>query len=140
MKKHILIIDDYQDILEILQDILIYAGYAVTTLIEIDNIIETVTKHNPDLVIIDFLLQGINGGELCSQIKKNEQTRQIPVILMSAHPRILDSFEIFKCDEFIEKPFDRGHLVERIKYHLKKSSPRNRHKGYTKVELHKSLL
>ena len=138
MKKRILIIDDYQDILEILQDILIYAGYAVTTLIEIDNIIETVAKYKPDLVIIDFLLQGINGGELCSQIKKNEQTHHIPVILMSAHSRILDSFEIFKCDEFIEKPFDRSHLVDRIKYHLKRSAPRDRHKEYIKVEFNKN--
>ncbi|MBS1525324.1 MAG: response regulator [Bacteroidetes bacterium] len=133
MKKHILIIDDDQDTLDIIKEVLFDAGYTVTTLTEIENIIEVVAKYKPDLVILDFLLQGINGGELCSQIKKNDRTHLTPVIMMSAHSRIIGSFEIFGCDDFIEKPFDNCCLVEHVTHLLKRGKSRPRHMHYVKI-------
>ena len=118
MEKQILVIDDDKDILEISRDILVNEGYGVTILAEVDEIAVAIEACKPDLVIVDFLLQGINGGELCSQIKANRQTSHIPVILTSAHPRVLLSLDDYHCDEFLEKPFDIDHLTERIKYHL----------------------
>jgi DNA-binding response OmpR family regulator len=122
MEKHILVIDDDNNVLEIFRDILVNEGYKVTILAEVDEIADTMEVCKPDLVIVDFLLQGINGGELCSQIKLNEQTSRIPVILTSAHPKVLLSLGNYHCDEFLEKPFDVGYLTERIKYHLKPAS------------------
>ena len=118
MEKHILVIDDDNDVLEIFRDILVTEGYKVTIFSEIDEIADAMDACKPDLVIVDFLLQGINGGELCSQIKLNERTSQIPVILTSAHPRVLLSLGDYHCDEFLEKPFDIDQLIKRIKYHL----------------------
>jgi DNA-binding response OmpR family regulator len=133
MKKHILIIDDDQDILEITRDLLLYMGYTVTTLNEVSDIIAAMNTYNPDLVMVDYLLQEINGGELCAQIKRNEQTRHIPVILMSAHSRVVLSLGTYNCDELLEKPYDIHYLSARINHYLKSEKSRPRHKKYIKV-------
>jgi len=119
MRNHILVIDDDKEILELFNTILIESGYTVTILTEIDDIKATIAAYKPDLVIIDYLLQGINGGELCSQIKRDIAITHIPVILTSAHARVLLSLGTYNCDEFLEKPFDVNHLIERVTYLLK---------------------
>ena len=119
MTKHILIIDDDNDILEISRDILVEAGYKVTIFNDIEDIQQTIAACKPDLVILDYLLQGINGGEWCTQIKRNEQTRHIPVILTSAHARVLLSLETYDCDAFLEKPFDINELTGLADRYLK---------------------
>jgi len=119
MRNHILVIDDDKEILELFNTILIESGYTVTLLTEIDDIKATIAAYKPDLVIIDYLLQGINGGELCSQIKRDIAITHIPVILTSAHARVLLSLGTYNCDEFLEKPFDVNHLIERVTYLLK---------------------
>ena len=118
MTKRILLIDDDISILEILEEFLISAGFHVTILTKTEDIFSNIALHEPDLVLVDYLLNGINGGEVCAQIKKKEQTRHIPVILMTAYPRVLLSLGTYGCDEFIEKPFDLNHLVKRIEYRL----------------------
>jgi len=118
MTKRILLIDDDISILEILEEFLISAGFHVTILTKTEDIFSNIALHEPDLVLVDYLLNGINGGEVCAQIKKKEQTRHIPVILMTAYPRVLLSLGTYSCDEFIEKPFDLNHLVKRIEYRL----------------------
>jgi len=119
MKEHILIIDDDQNFLEITRDLLVGLGYDVTALSESSDIVATMKACKPDLVMVDYLLQAINGGELCVQIKRNEQTWDIPVILMSAYSRVVLSLGTYNCDELLEKPFDTGFLADRISYHLK---------------------
>jgi len=118
MTKRILLIDDDTDILEILEELLTSAGFHVTILTKTEDVFGSIALHRPDLVLVDYLLNGINGGEVCAQIKKNEQTRHIPVILMTAYPRVLLSLGTYCCDEYIEKPFDLDHLVKRIEFHL----------------------
>lgn len=133
MKKHILIIDDDQDLLDILKAHLTESGYEVTVFQEVNDIITSVDMYKPDIVILDYLLQGINGGDLCCQIRRNQGTSHIPVILMSAHFRVLLSLGTYDCHEFIEKPFDLNHLSERIDHYLKNGKARPRHKNYIKV-------
>jgi len=118
MTKRILLVDDDASILEILEEFLTSAGFHVTTLTKAEDVLSNIALHHPDLVLVDYLLNGINGGEVCAQIKKNEQTRHIPVILMTAYPRVLLSLGTYNCDEFVEKPFDLDHLVKRIEYRL----------------------
>jgi DNA-binding response OmpR family regulator len=118
MNNHVLIIDDNADVLEIFNEILSEAGYKVTTLDATDNIQKTMRDHQPDLVVIDYLLNGINGGELCFQIKRSDSLKHIPVLLSSAYPRVLYSLGTYGADEVIEKPFDNDHVVARVAYHL----------------------
>jgi DNA-binding response OmpR family regulator len=118
MAQRILIIDDQQDILDLLLDILQPQGFEVITLHDADNILKEIEKIKPDLVVLDFLLAGINGGEFCAQIKKNPVTQHVPVILLSAHPRVLNSLGHYGYDEFIAKPFDVDTFLKIIQKYI----------------------
>ncbi|WP_345948029.1 response regulator [Mucilaginibacter sp. PAMB04274] len=112
--KRILVLDNDPAILDVMQEILSYEGFDVKTLEDTDNIFTCIDNYQPDLVLIDYILNGINGGELCAQIKKNPLTSGLPVIIMSAYSKVLLSLGNYGCDEFIAKPFDLAHFVNRI--------------------------
>jgi len=115
MRKHFLIIDDNQDILDVLNDLFTEEDYQVTTLTATENIITTVQDVNPDVIITDYILNGINGGEYCHQIKTNSSTAHIPVIILSAYPMVLDSLGNYGADAIVSKPFDIQHLLQTVK-------------------------
>lgn len=108
--KHILIIEDDPDISDVLNTILADEGYKVTAIAETDNIIRTVTALEPQLIITDYILARINGGEYCIEIKRNTGTAHIPVIILSGYGRVLDSLGHYGADRIIEKPFDNDKL------------------------------
>jgi DNA-binding response OmpR family regulator len=110
MLKRLLILDDNQDILQLLEDALVGEGYEVVTMNYCDDISKSVQQHQPDLVMLDFLLAGINGGELCAQVKQNPLTSHLPVIILSAYPRVLESLGDYGSDAFVQKPFDLDEL------------------------------
>ncbi len=115
MSQKILIVEDDRDILTVLTDILEQEGYEVIGLTFTDSIINSVADCNPNLVILDFLLAGINGGELCHEIKTHKDTRHLPVIMLSAFPRVLESLGNYGSDAFISKPFDIEDLTKKVK-------------------------
>ena len=123
-KKQILIIEDDRDILQVLETVLTYNEFEVSGINRTDDIYETIKKYNPDLVLTDYLLSGLNGGKICQLIKSNIDTCHIPVMLISAYPALATSFGNFGFDAFINKPFDINDLVAKIKQLLgKKSRP-----------------
>lgn len=139
MTKNILVIDDDKDTLALFEDIFVDVGYAVTGFTEINDIKEVVEKFSPDLVIVDYLLKGLNGGEMCAEIKRNENLKHIPVILISGHSSAMLAPGTYNCDEFIEKPFDLDYIIQRVGHHLKNSKRRQRNTAYIKVEFRKGL-
>jgi len=112
--KKVLIVDDDNGILDIMQEALTHEGYDVKSLPAVDNIFPEIMQYKPDVVILDYLLKGVNGGELCHQIKINRFTAQIPVILMSAYPKVLQSLGNYGSNMFGAKPFDLNHDVDCI--------------------------
>jgi len=115
MSKRILVVEDDYDILCVLTDLLNDEGYEVVGLTYTSSVTESVQESQPDLVILDFLLAGVNGGEHCLELKAHPEFSGIPVILMSGFPRFPETFGDFGADGFIEKPFDMNailHLVE----------------------------
>jgi DNA-binding response OmpR family regulator len=121
MSKNILIVDDHNDTLDLLKEILEQEGYQVTALPYTDDIIGSISKYQPELVILDFLLAGINGGELCHQVKTHIMYSHIPVIMMSGYPRVLESLGNYGADAFIAKPFDMVHLTQTVKHWMEES-------------------
>src|SRR5580698_694575 len=115
MTKNILIVDDQNDILDVLKEALEMEGYNVIALTYTEDIIRSANEHQPDLVMLDFLLAGINGGEHCHQLKINPLTSHIPVVMLSGYPRVLESLGNYGSDVFIAKPFDLIHLTETVK-------------------------
>jgi len=118
MSKHILIVEDNPELLSLYRDVLEPEGYRISALAGSDDIIKHLTQLQPDVVLLDFLLAGINGGELCSQIKRNAATSHIPVVMTSAFPRMLNSLGHYGWDAFISKPFDVNELHDVIRKHL----------------------
>lgn len=114
-KKKILIIDDDEAVLDVMKEALMYEGFEVEVSYTSDNVDYLINKHLPDLLLIDYILRGVNGGEICHQVKKNPSTQEMPVIIVSAYPRVLASLGNYGCDKFIPKPFDLCDLVGSIK-------------------------
>lgn len=113
--KKLLLIDDDTDLLEVLASALSYFGFDVKTSNHTDDIHSLITTHQPDLVILDYILDGANGGEICAELKKKEATKNLPVIILSAYDKVIKSLGNYGCDAFISKPFDMMDLVNNIK-------------------------
>lgn len=113
--KKVLLIDDDTDLLEVLASALSYFGFEVKTSNHPDDIHSLITVHQPDLVILDYIMDGANGGELCAELKKKEDTKNLPVIILSAYDKVIKSLGNYGCDAFISKPFDMVDLVNNIK-------------------------
>jgi len=115
MAKNILIVDDQIDILDVLKEALEMEGYNVIALSYTEDILNSVKEFNPDLVMLDFLLAGINGGEHCHFLKSNPLTSHIPVVMMSGYPRVLESLGNYGADAFIAKPFGLEEITSTVK-------------------------
>ncbi|MGF7039571.1 response regulator [Mucilaginibacter lappiensis] len=115
MPKKILVLDDSEDILEMMKDALEMEGYEVQVLNFTDDICKAAISYNADMVILDYILFGINGGELCHILKTTPATAHIPVIMVSAYPRVLESLGNYGSDAFIAKPFNLSDISNAIK-------------------------
>lgn len=118
MTKKILIIDDNNDLLDLLREALAAEGYEVECASNVDCIYEAVRNSRARLVIIDYILEGVNGGELCHQLKINPRTMHLPVIMISAYPRVLESLGNYGADHFLAKPFDLDELLDVVNTHF----------------------
>ena len=117
-----MILDDNEDILELIRDVFIDKGYEVECLTSTNDIFVAINKIQPDLIILDYILSGINGGELCHQIKTNKSTSHIPVIMISGYQRVLESLGNYGADVFIPKPFDLDELINHVDANLNKAN------------------
>lgn len=114
--KKILVVDDDPDILDALQFMLEYAGYEVKTT-EKGEYAENLRDTNgglPDVIILDVLLSGKDGRLICQKLKSREETKRIPIIIISAHPNAKKSVAEVGADDFLAKPFDMDDLLTKI--------------------------
>lgn len=114
MIRKVLVMDDDTSILKVLEEALSYENFQVKTTAESLSILQTVDDYSPDVILLDYLIGQVNGGEICHQIKSNPATRHIPVIIMSAYPRVFESLGTYGCNSFIPKPFGLSQLVDAI--------------------------
>jgi DNA-binding response OmpR family regulator len=112
MKRKILLIDDDSEVLDILTECFIEEGYDVKAIAQVDDIYPLIDEFHPDLVLTDYILSGINGGEFCTQIKMAYQN--LPVVILSAYPKVMLSLGTYNCDLFIPKPFDLFDLIKQV--------------------------
>lgn len=110
----LLIVDDSVALLEVMKNILERNGYVVKTLSRAPDIFKEINEFQPDLIILDIFLAGEDGREVCKEIKKNVETKDICVLVFSASPKTLENYDSYSADDYIEKPFDITTLVEKI--------------------------
>ena len=116
----ILIIDDDPDVITVLQLLLKKKGYEVATATREDEAYRQINAVKPNLIILDVLLSGVDGREICRKIKNTESWKHIPVIMFSAHPSAQKNMEDFGADDFLPKPFQSEKILERIEAQLMK--------------------
>ena len=115
-KGRILVVDDEVYIVHILDFSLGMEGYEVVTALDGEQALEKVAQQKPDLIVLDIMMPKLDGYETCKALKSREETRDIPVILLSAKGRNVDQKTGFEvgADDYITKPFSPRKLVERI--------------------------
>ena len=119
MSKTILAIDDDPSILFILRNLLEYEGYKVYTLAKGDHVFEEIYNHPPDLILLDVMLAGMDGRDICKSIKEKPETHDIPVILISGTHHLEDTLKQQGApDDFLAKPFNIGVLLHKIEDQL----------------------
>ncbi len=121
----ILIIEDEKDLAELLAHNLEREGYRAVTALDGFTGLEKATELVPDLVILDLMLPGMAGTDVCRSLKKNPKTAPIPVIVLTAKGEEIDrvvGFEI-GADDYVVKPFSTRELLLRIKAVLRRSRP-----------------
>jgi DNA-binding response OmpR family regulator len=117
----ILIIDDDPDIRTLMNILLKKQGHEVETAARREEALEKVEQFNPSVILLDVLLSGADGRKICMDLKKNEATKEIPVIMFSAHPGAADKIHLYGADDFISKPVNADRLLEKISRQLKQT-------------------
>lgn len=122
--KRIIVIDNDPNVLDVVQEVLHYEGFNVEIFEGTNDILSLVQQCQPDLVILDYILEGVNGGELCRKLKTHRATAKLPVMICSAYPRVLKSLGFYGCDAFLAKPYDLNELVGKVNALLMPIPPR----------------
>ncbi len=115
--EKILVVDDEEDILELVRHNLSKEGYSVTRAQSGEKALELASSIPFDLMVLDLMLPGLDGLEVAKRLKGNAQTRQIPIIMLTAKGEEADvvaGLEI-GADDYITKPFSPRVLLARIK-------------------------
>lgn len=119
----ILAVDDNKSILDALHDILSFEGYEVVTLSDGNSIFEAIAQNKPDLILLDVMLDDLDGRDICHAIKFDKNTHDIPVILISASHTLDDVFaDPGGPNDFVEKPFDIQYLLSKVDNHLNRAA------------------
>ena len=115
-KKHIVIIDDEQDILELLRYNLDKIGYRTTCLLDGESAIKEIRESIPDLILLDLMLPGIDGLDVCRILKNSKQTAKIPIIMITAKGEDTDVVKGLEigADDYVTKPFSLKVLFARV--------------------------
>jgi CheY-like chemotaxis protein len=115
-KRTVLIVDDETSFLDIMNVILPRAGFNVVTSTHGKEGLQMLYDHQPDLALLDDMLPGMSGGDICLTIKNDPSVRHIPVVLYSAGPRVRDGEFIrrISADAVLYKPFKPADVINTI--------------------------
>ncbi len=119
--KHILVVDDTPAVAEFLIVVLQMEGYKVSSVTSGESALAFVTKTPPDLILLDIMMEGIDGFETCRELKKDEIARHIPVIFVTAKSDAEDVVKGFNLGavDFLVKPLRKEDVCARVATHLK---------------------
>ncbi|SHH63891.1 response regulator transcription factor [Desulfosporosinus lacus] len=118
----ILVVDDEEPILELLRFNLEKEGYLVCVAKDGQEALERVEKEQPDLVVLDLMLPGMDGLEVCRRIRLIPKYQQIPIIMLTAKGEVIDKVLGLElgADDYMTKPFSPRELLARIKARLRR--------------------
>lgn len=114
-----MIVDDDSDIVEILSYVLLEAGYETRVLTHGETIFNDIKEFKPTLILMDVMLGGMDGRNICHSIKTDASTSSLPVILISGTHDVANSLHLPGApDDFIAKPFNLDNLLKKVAQHI----------------------
>ena len=121
-REKIILIEDEADILEVIQYNLTREGYKVLTSKDGEQGLAKVRKEAPDLVLLDLMLPGLDGLEVCKKLKEDPVTRPIPIVMVTAKGEVSDIVLGLGigADDYVVKPFSPKELLARVKAVLRR--------------------
>jgi len=116
-KYNILIVEDNQENIDLLYYFLSPQGYELTAVMDGQEAIKAVESEKPDLILLDIMLPKLDGFAVCERLKKNSDTKSIPIIMLTALKELKDKIKSLEvgADDFISKPFENVELLARVK-------------------------
>ncbi|MCB1371854.1 MAG: response regulator, partial [Rhodobacteraceae bacterium] len=125
MCAKILVIEDEEPISQLLAYNLSKEGFTVATSSDGDEAMIAVDESRPDLVLMDWMLPNVSGIELCRQLRSRSETRDIPVIMLTARGEEEDRVRGLDvgADDYVTKPFSMSELVARMRAVLRRTAP-----------------
>ncbi len=117
----IFVIDDDKDLLKVVKSLLLKRGFEVSTFFDWEIAKNAMKRFEPQLILLDVFLSGIDGLDVCQRLKSSPYTKHIPILLFSAFPRIAESaIHDYGADDFIAKPFEVSDLIKKVHLVLSK--------------------
>ncbi len=122
--KHILIVDDSRDIVEVVALNLKRAGYTVTVAFDGRDALKQIDAKRPDLILLDVMLPGLSGTEVATRVRANPVTANVPITMLTARAEEADQLVglTVGADDYITKPFSMKVLIARIDAVLRRTS------------------
>ena len=123
MKRSILIVDDDEGLAEMVSYNLIKDGYDVTVETNGTRGLEVAIRTKPDLVILDVMMPELNGFEVCQQLREDEQTATLPILMLTARQQEADKVTGLDsgADDYLPKPFKYRELLARVRAILRRA-------------------
>lgn len=121
-REHILVVDDEEDILELIQYNLTREGYRLTCETSGEKALRSARSALPDLILLDLMLPGVDGLEVCRLLKRDAKTEHIPIIMVTAKGEesdIVAGLEL-GADDYVTKPFSPKVLIARVRAVLRR--------------------
>lgn len=120
VQNNILIVDDTPENLTVLSRMLETHGYQVRPAVNGQVALKAISRSLPDVILLDIIMPGMNGYELCRRLKADEKTRNIPIIFISALDEVMDKVKAFAVGgvDYITKPFHAEEVLARVHTHL----------------------
>ena len=119
-KSLILVLDDDPDICIMIKMVLDYYGYDAMDAENEENARKIISSNHVDLLIMDMLLSGVDGTDICRQLKQHKETSSIPILMFSAHPTAKETCLAAGADDFISKPFEMSDMMDKISFFLER--------------------
>jgi two-component system phosphate regulon response regulator PhoB len=125
MGAKVLVVEDEESISHLLAYNLQKEGFTVATTADGDEALVAVEENRPDLVLMDWMLPNVSGIELCRQLRSRVETREIPVIMLTARGEEEDRVRGLDvgADDYVTKPFSMSELVARMRAVLRRTAP-----------------
>jgi two-component system phosphate regulon response regulator PhoB len=125
VNPHVLIVEDESALVELLRYNLEKEGFRVSAAADGEEGLANIADAKPDLVILDWMLPLVSGLEVCRQVRRKAETRDLPVIMLTARGEEGDRIRGLEggADDYITKPFSPSELIARVRAVLRRSRP-----------------